>query len=458
MFISKRHIPRRTVLRGLGAAVALPLLDAMVPAATAMQRTAATAKPRFAALEMVHGAAGCSVEGLEKHLWSPVQEGANFEFSPSLKPLEPFREYVTIVSNTDLANADAQTAAERGGDHNRSSAIFLTAAHPKQTEGSDYHAGPSIDQIYAQKFGQDTAMPSIQLCIEEVGSISGACGYGYSCVYSNAISWATPTMPLPMERDPRAMFESLFGQGSTAEDRATRRRDGLSILDGIRERTAMLARDLGAGDRNRLTQYLDGVREIERRLLNVERANSQSVSRELPDAPIGVPDSFDEHAKLMFDLQVLAFSTEVTRVSAFKMGRDVSPRVYTESGVTSPFHSLSHHSDRSEKIMEFSRLNAYHVQVVTYFLEKLRSTPDGDGNLLDHTLVLYGSPMADGNLHTHKRLPVFLAGHANGRLKGNLHLKTPDGTPMGNVLLTILQKLGVRDVERVGDSTGEISL
>jgi hypothetical protein len=252
------------------------------------------------------------------------------------------------------------------------------------------------------------------------------------------------------------MFESLFGQGATAAERAARRRDGLSILDGVRERVKMLQRDLGAGDRVRLSQYLDGVREIERRLLNVEQTNTQTTGRELPDAPIGVPDSFEEHAKLMFDLQVLAFATEVTRVSAFKMGRDVSPRVYPESGVTTPFHSLSHHSDRSEKIVEFARLNAYHVNVVTYFLEKLRSTPDGDGNLLDHSMVLYGSPMADGNLHTHRRLPLFLAGHANGKLKGNLHLRTPEGTPMANALLAILHKLGVNDVERIGDSTGEL--
>lgn len=457
MFISKRHIHRRTVLRGFGASMALPLLDAMIPAVTAMQKTAAATKTRLAAIEMVHGAAGCSVEGLAKNLWAPVKDGADFEFSPSLAPLEPFRKYVTIVSDTDLANAEALTAAERGGDHNRSSAVFLTASHPKQTEGSDILAGPSIDQIYAQKHCQDTAMPSIQLCIENVGSISGACGYGYSCVYSNAISWTSPTMPLPMERDPRAMFESLFGQGATAVERAARRQEGLSILDGVRERVNLLRRDLGAGDRLRLNQYLDGVREIERRLLNVEQANAGNASRELPDAPIGVPDSFEEHAKLMFDLQVLAFATEVTRVSAFKMGRDVSPRVFPESGVTTPFHSLSHHSDRSERIMEFARLNAYHVSVVTYFLDKLRNTPDGDGNLLDHSMVIYGSPMADGNLHTHRRLPLFLAGHANGKLKGNLHLRTPQGTPMANALLTVLHKLGVNDVERIGDSTGELA-
>ena len=456
MFIAKRHISRRTVLRGLGASLSLPLLDAMIPAATAMRRTAAASKTRLAAIEMVHGAAGCSVEGLAKNLWSPAKEGADFDFSPSLMPLERFRDYVTIISDTDLANAEALTAAERGGDHNRSSAVFLTAAHPKQTEGSDIHVGTSIDQIYAKQSGQETPLPSIQLCIENVGSISGACGYGYSCVYSNAISWASPTMPLPMERDPRAMFERLFGGGATAEERAARRRDHLNILDVVRERVARIQRDLGPSDRQRLHQYLEGVAEIERRIQNIEQMNRGGEARELPDAPIGVPDSFEEHVKLMFDLQVLAFATESTRVSAFKMGRDVSPRVFPESGVTTPFHSLSHHSDRSEKVMEFARLNAYHVNTMTYFLEKLRDTPDGDGNLLDHSMVIYGSPMADGNLHTHKRLPLFIAGHANGQLRGNLHLKTPLGTPMANVLLTSLHKLGV-NVDRIGDSTGELA-
>jgi hypothetical protein len=441
----------------MGASMALPLLDAMIPAATAMQKTAAAPKTRLAAIEMVHGAAGCSVEGLAKHLWSPAKDGRDFEFSPSLSPLEPFRDYVTIISDTDLANAEALTAAERGGDHNRSSAVFLTASHPKQTEGSDIFAGVSLDQIYAQQHGQDTPLPSMQLCIENVGSISGACGYGYSCVYSNAISWSSPTMPLPMERDPRVMFERLFGHGATAAERAARRRDELSILDAVRERVGIFQRNLGPSDRLRLNQYLDGVGELERRLQNVEKRNAQSAMRELPDSPIGVPDSFEEHAKLMFDLQVLAFATEVTRVSAFKMGRDVSPRVFPESGVSTPFHSLSHHSDKSEKVMEFSKLNGYHVSVVSYFLEKLRNTPDGDGNLLDHSMVIYGSPMADSNLHTHKRLPIFVAGHANGALKGNLHLRTPQGTPMANVLLTALNKLGVTNVERIGDSTGDLA-
>jgi len=458
MFITRKHLSRRTVLRGLGATVALPFLDAMVPAATAQRKTAAVRKTRLAAIEMVHGAAGSSVEGLAKHYWSPVKEGADFDFSLSLSPLEPFRDYLTVISDTDLANAESAAAPEVGGDHNRSSAVFLTASHPKRTEGSDIFAGVSMDQIYAQKFGQDTALPSMQLCIENVGSISGACGYGYSCVYSTAISWASPTMPFPSERDPRVAFERLFGHGATESERTTRRRQDLSIVDAIRQRVAGIQKELGPGDRLRLTEYLDGIGEIERRLRNVEKQNTSGEARTLPDAPIGVPDSFDEHAKLMFDLQVLAFATEVTRVSSFKMGRDVSARVFPESGVSTPFHALSHHGDKSATIEEFARLNRYHVSTAAYFLEKLKNTPDGDGNLLDHTLVMYGSPMADGNRHSHKRLPLFLAGHANGQLKGNLHFKAPLGTPMANALLTVLHKLGVDDVDHIGDSTGVLAI
>jgi hypothetical protein len=457
MFITQKHLSRRTVLRGIGATVALPFLDAMVPAAKQLRKTAAVRKPRLAAIEMVHGAAGSSVEGLEKHYWSPVKEGKGFDFTLSLSPLEPHRDYLTIISDTDLANAESASAPEVGGDHNRSSSVFLTAARPKQTEGSDIYSGVSMDQIYAQRFGQDTPLPSIQLCIENVGSISGACGYGYSCVYSTAISWAAPNKPFPSERDPRVVFERLFGHGATESERRARRRRDLTILDAIRDRVAGIQRELGPTDRNRLAEYLESVGEIERRLQNVEKQNLNAEARELPDAPIGVPDSFDEHTKLMFDLQVLAFATEMTRVSSFKMGRDVSARVYPESGVTTPFHASSHHGDKSSSIEEFARLNRYHVGTVAYFLEKLKATPDGDGNLLDHSLVLYGSPMADGNRHSHKRLPLFLAGHANGQLEGNYHLKAPLGTSMGNALLTVLHKLGVDDIDHIGDSTGTLS-
>jgi len=265
-------------------------------------------------------------------------------------------------------------------------------------------------------------------------------------------------MPFPSERDPRVVFERLFGHGSTAAERTERRRQNLTILDSIRDRVARIQKDLGSSDKNRLGEYLESVGEIERRLQNVERQNQSGTTRELPDSPVGVPDSFDEHAKLMFDLQVLAFATEVTRVTSFKMGRDVSARVYPESGVNTPFHAASHHGDKSKNIEDFAKLNQYHVSTVAYFLEKLKATPDGDGNLLDNSVVLYGSPMADGNRHSHKRLPLFLAGHAGGQIKGNLHLKTPLGTPMANALLTVLHRLGVDDVDRIGDSTGDLAI
>jgi hypothetical protein len=457
MFITKKHLSRRTVLRGMGVTVALPLLDSMVPAQTPLHKTAAMPKSRLACIEMVHGAAGCTVDGRAKHYWSPERDGRDFEFTQTLKSLEPFREYLTIISDTDAANAAALTAAEEGADHTRSSAVFLTAAHPKMTEGSDILLGPSADQIYAQKCGRDTPLPSIQLCIEDVGSLSGACGYGYSCVYANTISWASPTTPLPMEMDPRVAFERLFGDGGTPAERLARRQAERSILDEITAKVSRLSKGLDPSDRNRLNEYLEDVREIERRIQKVEAYNASGHARALPQAPVGVPDSFEEHVKLMFDLQALAFMTETTRVSSFKMGRDVSSRVYPESGVKTPFHALSHHGENPEKIAEYAKLNAYHVGIVPYFLNKLKNTPDGEGNLLDHSVVLYGSPMGDSNIHEHKRLPLFLAGHANGKLKGNLHVRAERGTPMGNVLLTVLRRLGA-DVERVGDSTGEVAI
>ena len=457
MFVTKKHVSRRTALQGIGATVALPFLDAMVPARTALARTAAVVPNRLACIEMVHGAAGSSADGIRKHYWSPVKEGADFEFTQTLGPLEPFREYITVISDTDLANARALTAAEEGGDHTRSSATFLTAGHPRQTAGSDIHVGTSLDQLYAQQFGQETPLPSIQLCIENVGSLSGACGFGYSCVYANTISWASPTDPLPMERDPRVAFERLFGDGGTSVERLARRRAERSILDAIRESAAQLRRDLGPSDQRRLSDYLEDVREVERRIQRIEAFNQNGGARALPDAPVGVPDSFEEHVQLMFDLQVLAFMTDVTRVSAFKMGRDVSSRVYPESGVKKPFHAQSHHRENPEQVAEFAKLNRYHVSMVPYFLEKLRRTPDGDGNLLDHAVVMYGSPMGDSNVHEHRHVPLFLAGHASGRIRGNLHLKCPLGTPMANVLLTIGRKLGL-ELSSIGDSTGKVSI
>jgi hypothetical protein len=454
-FLTKKHMSRREVLRGLGTALALPLLDAMVPPQV-WGSSAPAPRTRLCCIEMVHGAAGSTGQGSSKHYWSPEMEGHDFQFSHSLEPLASFRDYITVISDTDLRPATAYSAAEEGADHYRSSAVYLTAAHPRMTEGSDYLSGTSIDQLYALQFGRETPLPSLQLCIESVEA-SGACDFGYACVYADTISWASPTTPLPMTLDPRTAFETLFGDGSTPTERRARQRVDLSILDWISDDVARLRRNLGPVDRSRLDSYLENVRQIESRIQRIEKYNSSGVPRQLPAAPLGVPDSYEEHVKLMFDLQLLAFMTETTRIAAFKMSRDVSERVFPESGVKTPFHPLSHHGENPARVEEFAKLNRYHVSLVAYFLEKLQNTPDGDGSLLDHSMILYGSPMGDGNVHNHKRVPIFLAGHANGALKGKLHLRCPDGTPMANVLLTMLHKLGV-DAKSFGDSSGEIAI
>ncbi len=456
MIITKKHLSRRTVLRGMGATVAMPFLDAMVPAQTVLRKTAAQPRTRLACIEMVHGCAGSTQDGIDKHYWMPTTEGADFDFTMILKPLEPYRDYLTVVTHTDLRPAEAWSAAEEGADHFRSSAVFLTAAHPKQTEASDVLAGTSIDQIYAQQCGQDTPLPSLQLGIENVDT-AGACGFNYACVYSGPISWSSPTTPMPLTIDPRMAFENLFGDGGSPGERAARQKANRSILDGIMRELGVLQKDLGTRDRLRLDTYLESVREIERRIQKIEQHNASGLHRELPNAPIGVPDSWEEHVRLMFDLQVLAFASEATRVSSFKLSRDTSNRVFPESGIKAPFHALSHHGSIPSKILEYAKLNVYHMGLFPYFLEKLRATPDGDGNLLDHTLVLWGSPMGDSNVHAHKRLPVLLAGHANGRVKGNLHLKCKEETPFANVLLTVLRRLGI-DQGSVGDSTGEVTI
>jgi hypothetical protein len=457
MFITKTHISRRTALRGLGATVALPFLDAMIPARTAFAKTG-LGRIRFSAIEMVHGSAGSTAIGIEKNLWSPAKVGTDFDLSPSvLSPLEPYRDYLTIISNTDVKNAEAVNPPEVGGDHFRSSATFLTQMHPKQTQGSDILAGTSLDQFYAQRVSQDTPVPSMQLAIENVDQ-SGGCAYGYACVYTDTISWAAPDKPLPMIRDPRAAFDQLFGVGATAAERAAQRRADKSILDWITVEAARLKTNLGATDRARLSDYLDNIREIERRIQKVEAFNQSGEVRDMPEAPIGVPDSFKEHVRLMFDLQAVAFASDVTRVFSFKMARDGSSRTYPESGNSQAFHPCSHHQDKEEKIADFAKINKYHASMLPYFFEKLKNTPDGEGNLLDNTLILYGSPMGNSNLHNHKRCPLLLAGHAGGRLKGGLHLRAADETPMANVMLSLLHTLGLDDMKTFGDSTGTFDL
>ena len=457
MFITKKHLSRRAVLRGMGASLALPLLDSMVPAQTPVHQTAAVGRTRLSCIEMVHGAAGSTGEGSDKHYWAPSKEGRDFEWSQSLEPLQAYRDYITIVSDTDLHPATAWAAAEEGADHFRSSSVYLTAAHPKMTEGSDYFVGTSVDQLYAQKFGQDTPIPSMQLSIENVDQ-AGGCTYGYSCIYTDTISWAAPEQPLPMVRDPRVVFDQLFGVGATPQERADSLKADRSILDWINGQVAELKRQLGPGDRQRLNEYVENIREIERRIQRVEARNASGEQRAMPEAPIGVPDSFEEHVHILMDLIALAFASDSTRVFSFKLGRDASGRAYPESGLTTGFHNASHHGEREERIMDFAKINRYHVSMVPYLLERLKNTPDGDATLLDNSLIIYGSPMGDSNIHNHKRVPLFVAGHAGGQLKGGLHVKAPDGTPMANPMLTMLHMLGRTEVEQFGDSTGELDL
>jgi len=452
----RQPLDRRTFLQGMGAMVALPYLDAMQP--FARRGAMAAADPtRMLFMEMVHGAAGCSPFGMTENLWAPAQIGSGFDLAgTSLSPLEPWRKYLSIISNTDVRMAEAYKAEEIGGDHFRSSAVFLTQSHPTQTEGSDIYVGTSLDQMYAQRFGQATPIPSMQLCIEPLDR-AGGCAYGYSCMYTDSISWASPTEPLPMIRDPRVAFEQLFGTGGTPAERAARTRSTGSVLDWITTRVAQLKRELGASDRARMDQYLDNIREIERRIQQVEKRNSSGEVRDLAGAPAGVPDSFGEHVKLMFDLQVLALQSDMTRVFSFKMGRDASARVYPDSGIMTGFHPASHHGNNPARVKEFAEINRYHVSLLPYLLDKLQSTMDGEKSLLDKTTIVYGSPMSDSNTHNHRRCPLILLGGGNGKFAGNQHLKAPDGTPMANAMLSLMHKLGMDDLQSFGDSTGEFT-
>jgi hypothetical protein len=456
MYLTRQHLSRRTMLRGMGATIALPFLDAMLPAG-GVSAQGRKAPVRLIAIEMVHGSAGSTAYGIKQNMWAPAATGREFDLSPSsLKPLEPFRDYLTIVSNTDCRNAEAFLPPEIGADHFRSAAVFLTQARPKQTQGSDVFAGTSFDQIYAQKFGQETPIPSMQLCIENVDQ-AGGCSYNYSCVYTDTISWASPTDPMPMIRDPRAVFDQLFGVGATPEARQSRRTDDRSILDWVTESVNDLKRKLSPADQARLSDYLEDVREIERRIQKVEGSNTTGEPRELPDAPVGVPDSFEEHVTLMSDLQAVALASDVTRIFSFKLSRDVSNRVFKPSGSSTAFHTSSHHLDRDDRITDFQKINTYHVSLLPHLLERLKNTPDGDGSLLDNTLVMYGSSMGNSNVHNHKRCPLILMGHAGGLLKGNMHVRAADGTPMANAMLSALQGMGV-EIAQFGDSTTAMDL
>jgi hypothetical protein len=459
-YLTGKHMARRTFLRGAGATVALPFLDAMVPAGWSAKARAAAAPThtRLVCVEEVHGLAGCNGIGAGKFLFAPEQVGRDYKLVPDnpLSTLDAYRNYTTIVSNTDVRMAEAFNAPEIGGDHFRSSAVFLTQAHPKQTQGSDIWAGTSLDQMYAKQFGQTTPFPSMQFCIENLDQ-AGGCTYNYSCAYTDSISWASPNEPLPMIRDPRVAFDSLFGSGGTAAARAERRMTRRNILDWVHGEVSTMRASLGPADRMRLDRYLEHISEIERRIRMVEAHNTSGETRELPDAPAGVPDSFSEHMKLMFDLQVLALQTDMTRVIAFKTGRDAQNRVFPESGSTQPFHPASHHGNTEARVLEFNKICKYRVSQMAYFLERMKEATEGDSNLLDKTLIIWGSPMADPNVHNHRRCPLVLFGHANGQLKGGVHLKAEDGTPMANVMLTLMQNLGM-DLKSFGDSTAPFSL
>jgi hypothetical protein len=440
-FVTKKHLSRRTFLRGAGVAVSLPLLESMIPAMTPLARAAANPKTRLACIYFPHGAT------MDK--WTPAKQGTGFEFTEILKPLEPLRERINIITGLGLPLAYGSDGSA-GANHTRSSAVFISGAHPET--GAQAKLGITVDQVAARHMGQDTPLPSIELSIEDGGL---NCGAGFSCAYRNTISWQSPSSPLPMENNPQVVFERLFGDGSTDAERAARRAQSRSLLDSVTADVKTLEKKLPATDRSRLDQYLNDVREIERRIQKAE----QQVSADLkvPKAPVGIPTDFEQHIKLMFDLQVLAWQADITRITTLMLAKEVSNATYPNSGVRDPFHNLSHHSNSRENMDRFAILNRYHVTMLAYLLEKLKATPDGDGNLLDHSMLLYGSGISDGNQHNHDPIPVILAGGASGRLQGGRHLVFPQKTTLSNLLLTMLDKLDVR-VDSFGDSTGRLEV
>jgi uncharacterized protein DUF1552 len=439
MVITKLALPRRTFIRGMGATLALPFLDAMIPAMSAAAKSA----PRFTAIYTGNGA----VMGE----WIPKTEGVGFELSPTLTPLAPFRERMLVVSGLD--NYQATDQGDVGGQHPRAAPAFMSCAHPKQTEGSDVRAGITIDQLIAQKIGQDTKLPSLEVSIDR-NDVVGACDHGYACAYMNSMSWSSPTTPLPSETNPRFVFERMFGVGTTAEERKARVNEDRSILDGLNAEIANISRRLGARDRNKLSEYFDAVRDVEQRIAKAESYNSDFA---VPEQPVGVPPTFKEYIELMFDLQVLAFQADITRVSTLMMARENINRSYPEIGLPEAHHSMSHHGNNPEKMKAYAKLNTYHVETLTYFLNKLQSIPDAEGNLLDSTVVLFGSGMSDGNVHNNYNVPVVVVGGKSLQMKANRHAKYPKGTPLANLMLGISDRFGV-EANRFGDSTAEIDL
>ena len=446
MFLTKKHISRRTVLRGAGAVLSLPLLDAMVPAATALAQTSAAPKPRFV---------GCFVpHGMAPGYWVPKAEGPLVgELPYNWTPLEPFRNQTVILSGLHSRSAEPPPGVT-GADH-WVAAAFLCANKPKKTAGADVYAGTTIDQIIAQKIGQENLMPSMQLAVEDPGANSSNCGEGYSCTYTNTISWASPTSPLPMELNPQVVFERMFGDGSTPEQRNARRKRDQSILDSLTESLSRLRKDVSASDRQRLDEYTQNVNEIERRLQIAMKAST--VAPENMAVPVGVPQTFDEHIKLQFDLLALAFQADITRVGTLLFARDLTGRTYPESEApTAGFHGLSHHGEDPRRIAELSKINVYHVKMIAHLADRLSKTRDGDGTLLDQSLILYGSNMGNSNQHVHYDVPHVLVGGLNGKVKGGRHLAYPSKTvPTGNLLLSVLDKYDIHQ-ETLGDSTGRL--
>jgi hypothetical protein len=446
MMIFKKAIPRRTFLRGFGTSLALPLLDSMVPAFA----SSAARVERTRRLSIVYIPNGAIMDK-----WTPTRKGAGFELTPILEPLAPFRDQILVLSGLNHESGRAWPG-ENTGDHARAGATYLTGVHPKRTEGGDVRAGISADQLAAKELGKHTQLASLELSLDP-SELMGICEAGYTCAYMNTISWRTPTTPMPMENRPRVVFERLFGDAESSDATARLRqiREDRSFLDSVTQKATHLLSDLGPADRARLNEYLEAVRDLERR---IQLAEEQS-GRELPsvERPAGVPATFAEHAKLMFDLQVLAYQTDLTRVITFMMGREFTGRTYREIGIPDEHHRLSHHQNKSDKIDKVFQINVYHAKMFAYFLEKLRSTPDGDGSLLDSLVVLYGSSLSDGNQHLHNDLPILLAGGAAGEIKGGRHLRYPEKTPMPNLLLTMLDLVRV-PVESLGDSTGRLDL
>jgi hypothetical protein len=438
MIVTKNALPRRTFLRGMGAAVALPLLDAMVPPLTALARTPAAPVRR---LGFVYMPMGCDLPR-----WLPPGEGAGVALSPTLQSLAPVAKRLTVISHLELKNAYP-------GTHATSNAAFLSAARAKWTESTDYYLGTTVDQVAAQQIGRETILPSLELSMDLLQTV-GQCDNGYACVYQNNLSWSSPTTPLPAEAHPRLVFERLFGEGGSAAERRAALGRRASLLDGVREEIARLQGGLGPEDRARVEQYLQTVREVERR---IQMAEAQTVEAGLPDLdrPAGVPAAYADHVRLMFDLQVLAMQGDVTRIMTFQLARETSNRTYPEIGVSDPHHPLTHHGNDPEKIARMAKINAFHVSLFAYYLEQLQATPEGDGTLLDHALILYGSGMGDPNVHDHVNLPILVAGPGAGSPAGARHIRYPEPTPLANLHLTLLDRVGVR-LEAFADSKGRV--